>query len=143
MTNSREPVHPSFLGVGWSFPPSFRDGAVALTSDEDDIRASLQVLFNTAPGERFLQPDYGIDMQSVMFEPMSTTLRTFLIDRIKTAILVHEPRIRVVGLQIDTPEPNDGAMQVLLEYEVRATNSRFNMVFPFYRTDGNERSVVS
>lgn len=142
MAKVRVTAPTSFLGVGWSFPPSFRHGAVELTADEDDIQASLRVLFNTTPGERFLHPDYGIDMREVMFEPMTTTLRTFLVDRIKTALLVHEPRIRVVELQIDTPDPNDGTLRVSLEYEVRATNSRFNLVFPFYRTDGNERTAA-
>lgn len=134
----QRPQQPSFLGIGWSFPPTFRDGGVDMTSGDEDIRASLQILFHTTPGERFLRPEYGLDMQELLFEPMSTTLRTFLIDRITTTILIHEPRIRVIDLRIDTPDPNDGTLQVFLEYEVRATNSRFNLVFPFYRTDGNE-----
>lgn len=130
--------HRSFLGIGWSFPPTFRDGVVAMTQDEEDIQASLHILFRTACGERFLRPEYGLDMQEVLFEPMSTTMRTFLIDRINTTILIHEARIRVIELRIDSPDPNDGTLKILLEYEVRATNSRFNLVFPFYRTDGNE-----
>lgn len=130
--------HDSFLGTGWSFPPTFGSDGVEMTSGEDDIAASLQILFRTTPGERFLQPDYGLDVNSLLFEPMSTTLRTFLADRVKTAILIHEPRIRVLNLVIDSPDPNDGTLRILLEYAVRATNSRFNLVFPFYRSDSNE-----
>ncbi len=128
----------SFLGTGWSFPPAFGNGVVAMTSDEDDIQASLHILFRTVPGERFLLPNYGLDMNELMFEPMSTTLRTFMIDRINTTILIHEPRIRVIDLRIDSPDPHDGTLRILLEYEVRATNSRFNLVFPFYFTNSNE-----
>jgi phage baseplate assembly protein W len=130
-----------FLGTGWSFPPTFNNGVVAMTSDEDDIQASLHILFRTVPGERFLRPTYGLDMNELMFEPMSTTLRTFMIDRINTTILIHEPRIRVIDLRIDSPDPNDGTLRVFLEYEVRATNSRFNLVFPFYLTNSNEMRV--
>jgi phage baseplate assembly protein W len=128
----------SFLGTGWSFPPSFADGTVMMTSGEEDIAASLVILFNTAPGERFLQPKFGLDMHELLFEPMSTTLRTFLKDRIATAILIYEPRIRVTRLDIDSPDADAGTLRVFLEYEVRATNSRFNLVFPFYLRDGNE-----
>ncbi len=135
-------VYTSFLGTGWSFPPRFANGGVTMTADEADIQASLQVLFGTAPGERFLQPKYGLDMHALLFEPMSTTLRTFLTDRVKTAILVYEPRIKLINLQIDSPDPNAGTLRVLLEYEVRATNSRFNLVFPFYRTDSNELAAT-
>ena len=130
----------SFLGTGWSFPPEFpRDGGgVVMTADEQDIEASLRILFGTAPGERFLQPRYGLDLHEMLFEPMSTTLRTFLQDRVKTAILIYEPRIRLLALTIDSPDPGAGTLAVAVEYEVRTTNSRFNLVFPFYRTDGNE-----
>jgi hypothetical protein len=128
----------SFLGTGWSFPPVFRNGTVVMTADEEDIQASLQILFRTAPGERFLQPKYGLDMNALMFEPLSTTLRTFVVDRVRTAILIHEPRIQLLNLQIDSPDPDGGSLRILLEYEVRATNSRFNLVFPFYRSDSNE-----
>lgn len=134
----------SFLGTGWSFPPRFGSGGVAMTSEEADIQASLQILFGTAPGERFLVPKYGLDMHELMFEPMSTTMRTLLTDRARTAILIYEPRIKLLNLQIDSPDANEGTLQILLEYEIRTTNSRFNLVFPFYKTDGNEvRSTVA
>lgn len=135
----------SFLGTGWSFPPEFEraGGQVLMTSDEQDIEASLRILFGTALGERFLVPKYGLDLREVLFEPMSTTMRTFLKDRVKTAILIHEPRINLLGLEVDSPDPNDGGLRIVVDYEVRATNSRFNLVFPFYRHDGNEvRSTV-
>jgi phage baseplate assembly protein W len=134
----------SFLGAGWSFPPTFGAGGVVMTADEDDIQASLRILFRTTPGERFLQPNYGIDISALLFEPMSTTLRTFLTDRVRTAILIHEPRIKLTNLEIDSPDPNDGSLRIRVEYEVRATNSRFNLVFPFYKSDSNEvRAVVA
>ena len=130
----------SFLGTGWSFPPEFtRNGRdVVMTSDEDDIRASLTILFGTVRGERFMTPRYGLDPHELLFEPASTTMKTFLKDRITTAILIQEPRIRVLSLEIDTPDPNAGIVRISLDYEVRATNSRYNLVYPFYRHDSSE-----
>jgi len=140
------PIDPatSFLGTGWSFPPEFAAGSgeVLMTADEADVEASLRILFGTAAGERFLEPRYGLDLREIQFEPMSTTLRTFLEDRVRTAILLHEPRIRLLALEIDSPDPQAGTLAIRLDYEVRATNSRFNLVFPFYRTDGNERRAA-
>jgi hypothetical protein len=53
-----------------------------MTEDQAD-RASLRILFGTAGEAR---PTYGLDMHELQFEPMSTSMRTFLLDRIKTAI---------------------------------------------------------
>jgi phage baseplate assembly protein W len=129
----------SFLGTGWSFPPRFAPGAgVAMVSDEDDIRESLHVLFGTAAGERFLRPRYGLDMHEILFEPMTTTLRTYLLDRVRTSILIYEPRIDLLGLELDTSAQPEGKVVLIVDYSVRATNSRFNLVYPFYAADGNE-----
>jgi len=133
-----KPTAGSFLGTGWSFPPEFRDGSVVMTEDEDDIRASLAVLFRTVPGERFLQPKYGLDVSAELFEPLSTTMQTELADRARIAILLYEPRIDLVDLRIDSPDPNGGTLSIFVEFVVRATNSRFNLVFPFYDHDSNE-----
>ena len=130
----------SFLGTGWSFPPAFvrATGQVQMVSDEDDIDQSLRVLFGTTIGERLFDPAYGLDMHEVLFEPASTTLRAFVTDRVKVAVLFYEPRIDVLALTIDSPDPNGGVLRISLDYEVRATNSRYNLVYPFYLSDGNE-----
>jgi hypothetical protein len=124
----------SFLGTGWSFPPEFilETGQVAMTSDEADIAASLKILFGTTLGERFLRPKYGLDMQGMLFEPLSTTIQTLVKDRIRIAILIYEPRINLLTLELDITEQNEGRLNLLVEYEVRGTNSRFNLVYPFH-----------
>jgi len=136
---SEQPIT-SFLGTGWSFPPEFvrETGTVRMTSDEDDIDASLRILFQTARGERLFQPEYGLDMQELVFQPLSATLKTLLAERINVAILIHEPRIEVLSLHVHSPNPHDGSLLIFLEYRIIATNSRFNLVFPFYSSDANE-----
>jgi phage baseplate assembly protein W len=130
----------SFLGRGWTFPPefAFAPSGVRMIADDDDIRASLTILFGTAAGERFLRPKYGLDMHEMLFEPMSTTTRTYLEDRVRTAILIYEPRIDLLALKLDTSEQPEGRVTLLVEYAVRATNSRYNLVYPFYATDASE-----
>lgn len=134
---------PPFLGRGWAFPPAFGSVGARMTQDEADIDASLRILFGTKPGERPLFPTYGLDLSELMFEPLSTTLRSLLLDRIRTGVLIHEPRIRVLNLVIDDSEALAGVLQVRLDYEVRSTNSRFNLVYPFYLGDANEQRLAA
>lgn len=130
----------SFLGTGWSYPPQFvpETGEVLMTSDEEDIEASLKILLGTAAGERFLNPKYGLDLHAELFEPMSTTMTTFLKDRAKVALLIYEPRINLLALDLDATAQLEGRVALVVEYEVRATNSRFNLVYPFYLSGGSE-----
>ena len=133
-------TYTSFLGRGWSFPPEFvrETGTVLLTEDDADIEGSLKILLGTAIGERFLNPKYGLSLQEMLFEPISTTSKTLLEDRIKTTILIYEPRINLLSVELDTTNQYEGKVSVIINYEVRATNSRFNLVYPFYNTDANE-----
>ncbi|HEY5740722.1 MAG TPA: GPW/gp25 family protein, partial [Gammaproteobacteria bacterium] len=71
-------------------------------------------------------------MRELLFEPMTTTMQTLFKDRVKTNILVFEPRIDVLSLELDTSVLREGKLLLRLEYAIRATNSRFNLVYPFY-----------
>lgn len=130
----------SFLGTGWSFPPEFNKAqkTVVMTSDALDIKKSLEILLSTKLGERIMQPTYGCNLEELMFKPLNLTLKTFVIDLIKTAILYHEHRIDVDKIDIDPTNELQGELLILVEYRIKATNSRANMVFPFYKAEGTE-----
>lgn len=130
----------SFLGRGWSFPSEFNRGtkAVKMLEDEADIKSSLEILLSTRLGERIMVPGYGCNLDELLFKPLNLTLKTFVVDLIKTAILYHEPRIDVSKIDIDPTNELEGVLLVNIDYTIRTTNSRKNMVYPFYKEEGNE-----
>lgn len=130
----------SFLGTGWSFPPTFNKdlAAVVMTSDEEDIDRSLQILLSTRQGERVMQPTYGCNLDELLFEPLTTSFKTYIKDLVSTAILYFEPRIDVTKIDLDETDELQGKVVISIEYIVRSTNSRFNFVYPFYRAEGTE-----
>jgi phage baseplate assembly protein W len=135
----------NFLGRGWSFPPSFDidTQGVAMTEKEEDIDRSLHILLTTAVGERVMLPRYGCNMEEYLFASMNTTTKSLVKDRNKTAILYYEPRIDAKRIEIDDSGQGEGRLVVEIEYVVRATNSRFNFVFPFYVNEGTEIGLLS
>lgn len=137
MTNKK-----SFLGTGWAFPPEFikEQKEAKMISEEEDIKSSLHILLTTRLGERIMFPEYGCNMEELMFESLNRTLITYTIDLIKTAILYHEPRIDVIKIDILETDPLEGKLIVDIAYIVRATNARTNVVFPFYKEEGTDIS---
>lgn len=137
----------TFLGRGWSFPPSFDRavGGVRMLADEDDIVSSLHVLLSTARGERVMVPQYGCNMDDLVFENLDTRLRTLMADQIESAILYHEPRIELENVRIedDPAEALTGRVLIGVTYRVKATNSRFNFVFPYYREEGTDINLTT
>ncbi len=134
-----------FLGRGWSFPPTFIPAlqGVEMTEKVEDINRSLQILLTTRTGERVMQPKYGCNMDEMVFESLSTTTKAIIKDKIKTAILYFEPRIDVTAISMDTTNELEGEIIIEIEYVVRATNSRFNFVFPYYINEGTELNLFN
>ena len=129
-----------FLGKGWSFPPSFQQGGAGVTmvKEEEDIKQSLQIILSTTPGERVMRPDFGCNMQDMVFEPINTSIITFMRDRIEKAILYFEPRIDLIRVEINTASVFEGVVLIEIDYSIRTTNSRQNFVYPFYINEGTD-----
>ena len=131
-------LNKTFLGTGWSFPPSFDlfTNSLEMVSEEEDIRQSLFLLLSTTPGERLMKPKYGCDLHSAVFDNINNTTRHHLIDLVTVAVIRFEPRITLHEVKIGLERKDDGIIDIDLYYTVRKTNIRSNIVFPFYYKEG-------
>ena len=130
----------SFLGTGWAFPPTFEreNGAVEMVSDYKDIDESLDILLSTSLGERVMQPRYGCELQDYLFEPLSSTVIGYIKDRVRTSILLFEPRIVAEKIEVTADDSFDlieGRFTIKVEYTIPGTNSRFNYVYDYYKNE--------
>ena len=122
-----------FLGAGWRFPvKTGAGGAVALSSAEDNIRESVRVILGTAKGERVMRPDFGCGIHTRVFSVINTTTLGIVENEVKEALVLWEPRIEVLGVSASSREAAQGRLLVEIDYRVRSTNTRFNLVYPFY-----------
>lgn len=124
----------SFLGTGWSFPPAFTQNGldVEVVSGHEDIHQSLQILLSTQLGERVMNDEFGCDLSTFLFEDVDQGLINSLTSVISDAILYHEPRITMNRLDINESGSVQGLLLISIDYTTRSTNSRYNMVYPFY-----------
>ena len=135
----------SFLGRGWSFPPIFNQvsGSVEMLDQEADIASSLEILLGTMCGERLMLPEYGCNLDELVFESLDTRMKTLMADKIESAILYHEPRIDTEKVILDDSGELGGIILIEIVYRVRTTNSRFNFVYPFYIMEGTDINLTT
>jgi uncharacterized protein len=122
-----------FEGRGWRFPISLDDaGAIAEAREEDKVRQSIEIILRTAPGERVMRPDFGCGIHDLVFDTVSGAMVGRVATVVASALATWEPRIDV--LSINPQQDTDDPTQLLIEinYRLRSSNSRFNLVFPFY-----------
>ena len=123
----------AFLGTGWAFPVRRAEsGDVALASAEDLIAQSIWLILSTAPGERVQRPDFGCGIHDLVFAPSTSTTAGRVADGVRDALTRFEPRIDVVDVQTTIPDDRQGVLLIEIDYRVRSTNNRFNLVYPFY-----------
>jgi phage baseplate assembly protein W len=135
----------AFIGRGWSFPPEFNheNGSVKMLEQEADIASSLEILLGTVRGERVMLPQYGCNLDELIFENLDTRMKTLMTDKIESAILYHEPRIELEKVTLDDSRELEGVVLIEIIYRVKTTNSRFNFVFPFYKIEGTDINLTT
>ena len=128
----------AFLGTGWAFPPQVDvRGEPSTVSYEEDIRQAIRIILGTSPGERVMRPEFGAGLNALVFEPINTTTMTLARRRVEDALTNWEPRIDRVSVSV-TEEARRGRLMIDIEYRVRATNTFYNLVYPFYLIEGGQ-----
>jgi phage baseplate assembly protein W len=128
----------AFLGVGFAFPPAASAGDMATAAYETDIEQSIRIILGTAPGERVMRPDFGAGLKKLLFEPMNTTTAALAQFNVQKALVQWEPRIDQVTASVIT-QPATGSLSISIRYRVRLTNVFYNLVYPFYLSEGGQQ----
>jgi hypothetical protein len=101
----------SFLGKGWKFPVrATADKKIAMSQYEKDIKEAIWI--NTA---------------TVNLVEMT----------VQESLTIWEHRIELIKVEVSTEDSANGKLDVIIDYRVRTTNNRFNLVYPFYLKEGS------
>ena len=125
-----------FLGVGVGFPVRVDTaGNLVVAAYEESVRQSILIVLGTAKGERAMRPDFGCSIYDWVFEPSTAATSGQISQAVQEALLLFEPRIDVVEVQVQ-PNREGNCLLASIDYQVRATNNAFNLVYPFYLEGG-------
>lgn len=122
-----------FIGHGISFPLRVdQSGAIATTNGAEGIDSSLRVVLMTAPGERVMRPNFGCRIWELMFEPINANTLGLMAEAVREAVARWEPRVVLESVRVEPDPGSVGQVFIHLDYLVRTTNDRRNLVYPFY-----------
>lgn len=126
-----------FLGVGWKYPVrTDATGKIAMSRYEEDIQEAIRIILGTAKGERVMRPDFGCGIHELVFAPINTATMTLVENSVREALTLWETRIDLIRVEASDQEASTGRLLVGIDYRVRVTNNRFNLVYPFYLKEG-------
>ena len=121
------------IGSGLAFPLQVdRRGGIALARDETDIEQAIELILGTAPGERPMRPEFGCGVHDFVFDTIDANTMGNMEQAIREALRRWEPRIEVTDVEFDLSQSGSGLLTIDIRYQVRATNTERNLVYPFY-----------
>ncbi len=122
-----------FLGKGWKFPINAGSrGGIELSSYEDDVREAIWIVLGTSKGERAMSPDFGCSIYDLVFSVVNTDSMGMIKESVREALTIWEPRIDIMNIDVSQDEQDEGKVLISVDYQIRATNNEFNLVYPFY-----------
>tara|TARA_B100001093_G_C26366961_1_gene817053 strand:- start:136 stop:552 length:417 start_codon:yes stop_codon:yes gene_type:complete len=131
-------IENSFLGKGWAFPPTFKknSGDIEMSTEYVDIKESLEIYFGTRLGERIMRSDYGSVIHELFFKSSNNSSLRSVELSLERNLRQFEPRIIVESVKAERLDVDGGLINFNVNYVVRSTNIRDNIVFPFYINEG-------
>jgi uncharacterized protein len=126
-----------FLGAGLAFPLRLdENGHFALNDLDAHVRQAIRLILATSKGERVMRPDFGAGLADLVFAPVSAATLTLIGHEVREALTRYEPRIDILALDVSADPEVSERLVITLGYRVRCTDTRLNLVYPFYLDRG-------
>jgi phage baseplate assembly protein W len=124
-----------FRGQGWRMPilPDAAGGLGYIDGD-DNIVQSVELSLRTVAGERVMRPNFGTTVADLLFAADSAQNLHRLEVAVDDAIKQWEPRVEVD--QVQAVIVGDTQVDVTVDYRILRTNTKRNLVFPYYMESG-------
>tara|TARA_B100000700_G_C15039496_1_gene854613 strand:- start:920 stop:1288 length:369 start_codon:yes stop_codon:yes gene_type:complete len=107
-------------GFGPRLPITYSDidGYMLLKDYASVIRQNFKMLILTNPGERIMEPDYGVGMSRFLFENFSDTTYADIDRRIRQQTKIYMPFINIVEVQFNAPDLDSNTLNVSIKYSI-------------------------
>ena len=89
--------------------------------DENAVLNSITNAFLTAPGEKILSPEFGLDLRRYLFEPISDFSSFAIKDDIQNRLPLMEPRVEIEGVSV-IPDPDNNEYRINLQINIPSLN---------------------
>jgi uncharacterized protein len=124
------------IGRGVPYPVRLENGRLSLIGGPLKIRQSIEIILGTAPGERQMLPKFGCGIHDLVFQANTSALRGIVQTKVRDALTRWEPRIDVMDVRVETAPDARNMLLIYVDYRIRADNSFFNLVYPYYLVEG-------
>lgn len=121
----------------FGFNPPFFGGPQNIMSRQEDekiIKNDLLQLLLTIPGERIYEPNFGVNLRSMVFSPLEDSTVQIIKQEIYSKVTAYEPRVTITALDVKT---NDAGNAILVILVATLKNDPATLIKLEYQVGGN------
>ena len=93
-----------FYGIQYPFGKDTSNGYFSTISSSKLFKANLTQLVKTTPGDRFMQPNYGLNLKKYLFEPVTPMLLSDLRTQITQTLKKYAPYLYIEKIELTTQD---------------------------------------
>lgn len=82
-------------------------GNIALVTNDLSVRQSIMAILSTRKGERVMQPTFGSDLHTFLFDPIDIITERLMKQEILTALSTWEDRIDITRISVKGDEDSN------------------------------------
>tara|TARA_R100000030_G_scaffold86704_1_gene70188 strand:+ start:48 stop:416 length:369 start_codon:yes stop_codon:yes gene_type:complete len=82
------------------------------------IKQNLKMLLLTNPGERVMDPEFGVGMQQFLFRSFSENVQSEITERVRSQVGIYMPAVVVQDIQFYSRDPDNNSLSFRIIYYV-------------------------
>ena len=113
------------IAIGVSLPFNGPAGPFNSTySTKDQTKSNLINLLLTNKGERIMNPEFGCDLGTVLFEGITDDIKETIKSLINTNVSIFVPEIQLTEILVENaPQYNNNSVSVTVKYKMRISQN--------------------
>ena len=106
----------------------FISNDIKVDINENALKNSIKNCIYTKKGEKVLDPDFGMNLEVYLFEPLSESIGDSIGRKILSELSQQEPRINILRITVNVNYDNN-SYGIMVFYEIPKINKKFNTDF--------------
>jgi len=106
--------------IGVALPLTFDSGTgyTMLTSLKSTIKQNFKMLLLTAPGERVMDPNFGVGLKTYLFANFHEDIYSEIDTKIREQVAIYIPIIKIIAVQFATTHIDNNKLSIFVEYSI-------------------------
>ncbi len=94
------------------------DGFVMIKDIKTLVKQNLKMLILTKPGERVMEPRFGVGLTNFLFENFGQDTMSIIDSRIRSQVSTYMPAVSIIDIAFGNTDPDNNYLGVAIHYSI-------------------------